>query len=123
MQEEERNVGAVTWSVYKKYLENAGGLIWAPVIAALLITVEGNNGDLKFLPTSGSHSNVLASFYNVILGILERKYSEKLHARRVYGCLWSSGYVEWNYFQENTIEHFTGAALAVSTFLLTYAFV
>ncbi|KAF8192931.1 multidrug resistance-associated ABC transporter [Pholiota molesta] len=59
MQEEERNVGAVTWSVYKKYLENAGGLIWAPVIAALLITVEGNNG---------SHSNVLASFYNVILG-------------------------------------------------------
>ncbi|KAF8960708.1 ATP-dependent bile acid permease [Flammula alnicola] len=43
MQEEERNTGAVTWDIYKKYLDNAGGLIWAPIIGALLLIVEGNN--------------------------------------------------------------------------------
>jgi len=45
MQEEERNTGAVDWHVYKKYLKNAGGLIWAPIIGALLLITEGNNGE------------------------------------------------------------------------------
>ncbi|KIM43746.1 hypothetical protein M413DRAFT_443652 [Hebeloma cylindrosporum] len=43
MQEEERNTGAVSWDVYQKYLKNAGGILWAPVIGALLLIVEGNN--------------------------------------------------------------------------------
>ena len=37
MQTEERNVGAVPWTTYKKYLGFAGGLIWAPVIIIILL--------------------------------------------------------------------------------------
>ena len=44
IQLEERNVGAVSWSVYKKYLRFAGGLFWVPVILALLILAEANQG-------------------------------------------------------------------------------
>ena len=49
MQLEERNVGAVSWEVYKKYLRFAGGLVWAPVIVVLLILTEGNQGQAGFL--------------------------------------------------------------------------
>ena len=49
MQAEERNVGAVTWSVYAKYFRSAGGLVWAPVIAVLLLLVEGNNSVFSLL--------------------------------------------------------------------------
>ncbi|TFK36264.1 cadmium ion transporter [Crucibulum laeve] len=42
MQLEEREVGAVPWEVYKKYLRYAGGLIWAPIILLLLILDQGS---------------------------------------------------------------------------------
>ncbi|KAF8815566.1 multidrug resistance-associated ABC transporter [Phlegmacium glaucopus] len=41
MQLEERNVGAVSWEIYKKYLRFAGGLSWAPLILGLLIISQG----------------------------------------------------------------------------------
>ena len=44
MQLEERNIGAVSWEVYKKYLQFAGGLVWAPVVLALLILTQANQG-------------------------------------------------------------------------------
>ena len=44
MQLEERNVGAVSWEIYKKYLYFGGGLIWAPVILVLLILAQGSQG-------------------------------------------------------------------------------
>ena len=44
MQLEERNVGAVSWDVYKKYLRFAGGLGWAPLVLVLLIIYQGNQG-------------------------------------------------------------------------------
>jgi ATP-binding cassette subfamily C (CFTR/MRP) protein 1 len=44
MQLEERNIGAVSWDVYKKYLRFGGGLIWVPVISALLILTQANQG-------------------------------------------------------------------------------
>ena len=44
MQLEERNVGAVSWEIYKKYLRFAGGLAWAPVILVLLILAQGSQG-------------------------------------------------------------------------------
>ncbi|KAF8884414.1 multidrug resistance-associated ABC transporter [Gymnopilus junonius] len=43
MQAEERNTGAVTWDVYKKYLQSGGGLFWAPIIFILLLLVQANN--------------------------------------------------------------------------------
>ncbi|KAF9562072.1 multidrug resistance-associated ABC transporter [Agrocybe pediades] len=43
MQAEERMTGAVSWRVYSKYLENAGGIIWAPVILLLLLLTQANN--------------------------------------------------------------------------------
>ncbi|KAG5647497.1 hypothetical protein DXG03_009434 [Asterophora parasitica] len=52
MQAEERNTGAVSWSVYKKYMVFAGGIFWAPVILFLLAVFEasqvGNNLFLGF---------------------------------------------------------------------------
>ena len=36
MQIEERNVGAITWSVYRKYLRYAGSVAWAPFLLLLL---------------------------------------------------------------------------------------
>lgn len=44
MQAEERNTGAVTWDVYKKYLRFAGGVIWAPIILLLLALNEAATG-------------------------------------------------------------------------------
>ncbi|KAK1229440.1 hypothetical protein PQX77_007488 [Marasmius sp. AFHP31] len=52
MQDEERNTGAVTWGTYRRYLQYAGGFIWAPVIFALLVVSQaaqvGNNLLLGF---------------------------------------------------------------------------
>ena len=36
MQIEERNIGAITWSVYRKYLGFAGSVAWAPFLLLLL---------------------------------------------------------------------------------------
>ena len=44
MQIEERNTGAVTWTVYKKYLRFAGGIIWAPIIVLLLTLTQAAQG-------------------------------------------------------------------------------
>lgn len=44
MQTEERNTGAVTWTVYKKYLGFAGGIIWAPIIILLLTLTQAAQG-------------------------------------------------------------------------------
>ncbi|KDR79232.1 hypothetical protein GALMADRAFT_243140 [Galerina marginata CBS 339.88] len=43
MEAEERNTGAVSWIVYKKYLLSAGGLFWAPVILLLLLLGQANS--------------------------------------------------------------------------------
>jgi hypothetical protein len=44
MQTEERNTGAVTWAVYRRYLQFAGGVLWAPFILLLLILFQGAQG-------------------------------------------------------------------------------
>ncbi|RDB26371.1 Oligomycin resistance ATP-dependent permease YOR1 [Hypsizygus marmoreus] len=57
MQEEERNIGSVTWEVYSKYLRFAGGIIWAPIIIILLTLTQGAQvGNSLFLGfwTAGS---------------------------------------------------------------------
>jgi hypothetical protein len=46
MEAEERNVGAVSWDVYTKYLRSAGGLFWVPVILSLLLLNEAGSGML-----------------------------------------------------------------------------
>lgn len=48
MQTEERNTGAVTWTVYQKYLGFAGGMIWAPIIVLLLTLTQGAQGVFWF---------------------------------------------------------------------------
>ena len=44
MSEEERNRGAVSFSVYAKYLQHAGGIVWAPVILLFLALMQGASG-------------------------------------------------------------------------------
>ncbi|KAF7373644.1 Oligomycin resistance ATP-dependent permease YOR1 [Mycena sanguinolenta] len=59
MQEEERNVGAVTFETYGKYLKFAGGLVWAPIILLLLTLAQaaqvGNNLFLGFWTGNSIH--------------------------------------------------------------------
>ncbi|KAF8217563.1 multidrug resistance-associated ABC transporter [Mycena galopus ATCC 62051] len=43
MQVEERNTGAVTWTVYRRYLVYAGSAMWAFIIAAILISDQGSS--------------------------------------------------------------------------------
>jgi hypothetical protein len=55
MQVEERNIGAVTWDVYKRYLRYGGGLVWAPIIVCLLTLTQGAQGTLCLpLPDIGN---------------------------------------------------------------------
>jgi len=49
MQDEERNIGAVTWTIYAKYLRFAGGLFWAPLILLLLTLSQGAQGDFPLV--------------------------------------------------------------------------
>ena len=49
MQTEERNVGAVPWATYKKYLGFAGGLIWVPIIITLLLLDQAAHGVWSFI--------------------------------------------------------------------------
>lgn len=44
MQAEERNLGAVTWGTYGKYLQYAGGLWWAPFMLLVLTLAQGAQG-------------------------------------------------------------------------------
>ena len=44
MSEEERNIGAVPWSIYKQYLKHAGGVIWTVIIFVLLALYQGASG-------------------------------------------------------------------------------
>jgi len=86
MQEEERNTGAVGWDIYKKYLKNAGGILWAPVIGALLLMVEGNNGGL-FDSADFLSQLMFNSRHYPLLGILDRKYDLPVRGGRLHGGL------------------------------------
>ncbi|KAF5310093.1 hypothetical protein D9619_010353 [Psilocybe cf. subviscida] len=59
MSTEERETGAVTWSVYKQYLRFAGGVVWAPIILLLLTLAQaaqvGNNLFLGFWTEKSIH--------------------------------------------------------------------
>lgn len=45
MSEEERETGAVSLSVYKRYLRHAGGVLWGPIILLLLVLTQGASGE------------------------------------------------------------------------------
>ena len=49
MQLEERNTGAVTWSIYKDYLRFAGGVSWAPFIILFLTLTQAAQGAVLFI--------------------------------------------------------------------------
>ena len=44
MQDEERAVGAVSWSVYSRYFKFAGGVVVFPIIVFFLALAEGTQG-------------------------------------------------------------------------------
>ena len=48
MQTEERNIGAVTWAVYRRYLQFAGGVLWVPLILLLLTLFQSAQGKFGF---------------------------------------------------------------------------
>lgn len=70
MQSEERNTGAVTWDVYKRYLRFAGGLTWAPVILVLLILNEATNGNnLHPLPRPFSNIHIFTRQWEEVFSL------------------------------------------------------
>jgi len=69
MQAEERNTGAVPWSLYKKYLSFAGGIAWAPIIVGLLLLNEAARGLWRSLSTSLNLYFSLAVGNNLFLGL------------------------------------------------------
>jgi hypothetical protein len=92
MQTEERNTGAVTWTVYKKYLVFAGGMIWAPIIVLLLTLTQAAQGVF-----CSWHLHILGSFIlswqQSIPWILDLAEHPWLQARRLYGGLCQFGYI------------------------------
>ena len=95
MQLEERNVGAVSWEVYKKYLRFAGGIVWAPVILALLILTQANQGlsRIFFLILKCFTLTTPFSCDDVVSWILDGEYYTRLHTRRLHGCICCARYV------------------------------
>ena len=89
MQLEERNVGAVSWDIYKKYLRYAGGLVWAPVILIALVLSQGSQGWVLL----GYSMFALTPFsrHDTVPWILDGKYHTWLQPRQLHGrirCAW-----------------------------------
>ena len=99
MQTEERNTGAVTWTVYKNYLRFAGGIIWAPIIVLLLTLTQAAQGVFCLwrpsIPAQPSFSWQQSLPWILDLG--ERPW---LQARRLYGSLCRFGYILLSLFTQ-----------------------
>lgn len=54
MQLEDRQTGAVSWSIYGQYLRYGGGLFWAPVFAIVILTAQAAEGKIP-LPSEAYH--------------------------------------------------------------------
>ncbi|KAH8110166.1 multidrug resistance-associated ABC transporter [Phellopilus nigrolimitatus] len=81
MSEEERNRGAVPFSIYNQYLKHAGGAFWAPVIILLLTLMQGasvgNNLFLGFWTAESIHGFSESDYMGVYsaLGIAQAVFS------------------------------------------------
>lgn len=58
MADEERERGAVSWSIYRDYLKYAGGVYWAPIILLLLTLSQVAQGTLSSHDHYPAGSNV-----------------------------------------------------------------
>lgn len=87
MQLEERNTGAVSFSVYKRYVQAAGGLVWIPPLATCLLLNEGVNGTSLIRSRWPLHLNEIFSVRNVVLGILDLESVPSLYPRDVHGSI------------------------------------
>lgn len=61
MQDEERNIGAVSWDVYRHYIRHAGSWGWIVAIIIILVTLQCAQGMLglhltSFVDSSPSYS-------------------------------------------------------------------
>jgi ATP-binding cassette, subfamily C (CFTR/MRP), member 1 len=69
MQIEERNTGAITWSIYHKYLRFAGSVLWAPFLLLLLTlsqVAQGMSSHFCLKQTQISHVDLVGN--NLFLG-------------------------------------------------------
>jgi len=93
MEEEERNVGAVGWDVYIKYLHSAGGLFWVPIVLCLLILNGAGNG--KFLLAKFSMADLPSLFSGdyTVPWFLDRKFDSTFQEWSLHGRLRGYWYV------------------------------
>jgi len=122
MQTEERNTGAVTWTVYKKYLGFAGGMIWVPVIVLLLTLTQGAQGAFLFVAPSVSLAQSSLVVSSLFLGFWT---SQSIHGFRqgdymaVYAGL---GTYCFAFRQECSLIQVSGVAQAIFFLLLSFSF-
>ncbi|RXW15854.1 hypothetical protein EST38_g10001 [Candolleomyces aberdarensis] len=96
MQAEERNTGAVTWSIYKSYLKFAGGLYWGPWILMLLVLTQAATvGNTLFLGfwTSGTIAGFRQGDYMGLyagLGAAQAIFTWGLSFSFAFACLTAS---------------------------------
>jgi ATP-binding cassette subfamily C (CFTR/MRP) protein 1 len=73
MQEEERETGSVSWSVYSRYLKHAGGLVWFPINVGLLILTQsitvGTNVFLGIWTSNGVPGFTQSQYIAVYVGL------------------------------------------------------
>jgi hypothetical protein len=101
MEEEERNVGAVGWHVYKKYLLSAGGMFWVPIILSLLLLNEAGNGMFLFqIPFSMAYSSSAFSVGYAVPWFLDRKLDTTFQEWSLHGGLRGHWYVFIRVFPE-----------------------
>jgi len=122
MQTEERNTGAVTWTVYKKYLGFAGGMIWAPVIVLLLTLTQGAQGAFLFVAPSASVAQSSLVGSNLFLGFWTSQSIDGFKQgdyMAVYACL---GMYYLAFRPECSLIQVSGVAQAVFFLLLSLSF-
>jgi len=94
MQEEERQTGTVSWSIYGKYLDYAGGIFWAPVFVLAIVATQAAQGTFGLvgliLDVFLTYMTRLISGKLAVPRILDIAKYQRFQSRRIHGRLrWS----------------------------------
>ena len=87
MQEEERLTGAVSWSVYTKYFNYAGGLLMFPLVLLWITLAQGAQGACRFFHVDAGSLvlNHRRSWKHPLPGILDVGDHSGVHTIRLHG--------------------------------------
>jgi ATP-binding cassette subfamily C (CFTR/MRP) protein 1 len=97
--------GAVSFETYKKYSRFAGSILWLPAISVLLVLAQAANGDVSSIMLRAHiHVSIIAVANNLFLSF------------------WTGDTLGLTQGQYMAIYGALGAAVAIFSFLVSYAF-